>query len=131
MNFDWKTYAFADYSPTDVVKLVPGKTYVSVSTSNIIYPNARWLVTFHNIYLIDPQTPNDYITVTIKSSTAAGFEEIINGFGAMVFTAKDRAFYDYNLLEVEKYTTNYNNKLLPPDVTAHIASFLISTEATS
>lgn len=131
MNFDWKTYAFADYSPTDVVKLVPGKTYVSVSTSNIIYPNSRWLVTFHNIYSIDTGTPNDYILVTLKSSTASGFDEINEELGSLMFNAKDRAFYDYNLLEVEKYTTNYNNNLLPPDVTAHIASFLISAEATS
>jgi hypothetical protein len=131
MNFDWKTYAFADYSPTTVDKLVPGKMYVSVSTSNIIYPNARWLLTFHNTYLIDPQTPNDYMTVTIKSSTAAGFDDIIDELGSLVFNSKNRAFYDYNLLDVEKYTTNYNNKLLPPDVTAHIASFLISTEVTS
>jgi hypothetical protein len=131
MNFDWKTYAFADYSPTDVVKLVPGKTYVSVSTSNIIYPNARWVVTFHNIILIDAGSPNDCIIVTIKSSTASGFDETKEELGPLAFNTKDRAFYDYNLLDVEKYTTNYNKTLLPPDVTSHIASFLISTEATS
>jgi hypothetical protein len=131
MNFDWKTYAFADYSPTAVNKLVPGKTYVSLSTSNIIYPNSRWLLTFHNTYLIDAGAPNDYIIVTIKSSTAAGFDDIIDELGPLAVNTKDRAFYDYNLLDVEKYTTNYINKLLPPDVTAHIASFLISTEATS
>jgi hypothetical protein len=42
----------------------------------------------------------------------------------MVLTTKARAFYDYNLLEVEKYKTNYNKKLLPPDVDAVIVSFL-------
>jgi len=131
MNFDWKTYAFKDYIPTDVDKLVPGKTYVSVSTSNIIYPNSRWVVTFHNIILVDAGAPNACIIVTIKSSTASGFDETKEVLGPLAFNAKDRVFYDYNLLDVEKYTTNYNNKLLPPDVTAHIASFLISAEATS
>ena len=64
------------------------------------------------------------VNVTINSSTAEGFVGIIDHFTRMVLTTKDRVFYDYNLLEVEKYTTNYNKKLLPPDVNAIVASFL-------
>lgn len=124
MNFDWKTYAFADYVPTQIDKLVPNKTYVALSTSDTIYPNARWLVTFHEIILIDSDTPLEYINVTVNSSTADGFVGIIDYLTRMVLTTKDHVFYDYNLLEVEKYTTNYNKKLLPPDVNEIVASFL-------
>lgn len=124
MNFDWKTYAFADYVPTQIDKLVPNKTYVALSTSDTIYPNGRWLVTFHEIILIDSDTPLEYINVTVNSSTADGFVGIIDHFTRMVLTTKDRVFYDYNLLEVEKYTTNYNKKLLPTDVNEIVASFL-------
>ena len=124
MNFDWKTYAFADYVPTQIDKLVPDKTYVALSTSDTIYPNARWLVTFHEIILIDSDTPLEYISVTVNSSTADGFVGIIDYLTKMVLTTKDRVFYDCNLLEVEKYTTNYNKKLLTPDVNEIVASFL-------
>ena len=124
MNFDWKTYTFVDYVPMQIDKLVPDKTYVALSTSDTIYPNARWLVTFHEIILIDSDTPLEYINVTVNSSTADGFVGIIDNFTRMVLTTKDRMFYDYNLLEVEKYTTNYNKKLLPPDMNALIVSFL-------
>jgi hypothetical protein len=124
MSFDWKTYTFADYVPTQIDKLVPNKTYVALSTSDTIYPNGRWLVMFHELTLIDSDAPLEYINVTINSSTAEGFVGIIDNLTTMALTTKDRAFYDYNLLEVEKYTTNYNKKLLPPDVNAVIVSFL-------
>jgi len=120
MSFEWSKFNFRDYVPMRVTELIPETDYVAISTSDKIYPNHKWLIRFHYIRIIDPNSPSEYLQVTMRDSTENKFKKLNNH--NMVFCSNDRDFYNANIIKTEQYLHN-NSTTLPPDIIFHISGF--------
>jgi hypothetical protein len=123
MAFTWQTFDFSEYPPVRVENFVPGNSYIVLSTSDAIYPNRRWVVTFDSFATIDPNKPLGYINATIVNSTDTDFITILNSNNPnMVFTTDNRAFYNESVLHVENYL-KLRNRIFPVDIVQTIAEY--------
>jgi hypothetical protein len=123
MECNWQTFNFSEYCPVKIYNFLSGNSYVALSTSDTIYSNGRWVVTFDSFATIDPNKPASYINATITNSTESDFITILNSHNPnMVFTTDDRIFYNENILRVEEYL-KLHNKAFPADIIQVIAEY--------
>jgi hypothetical protein len=123
MSVNWQTFDFSEFLPVKIDNLVPGNSYIVLSTSQDIYPNGRWVITVHSYAAIDSYNPFGYVDVTITNSTETDFITILNSHNPnMVFTTNDRAFYNKRIVCIENYLKSYN-KLFPVELIEELASY--------
>lgn len=117
----WETFDFSEYSPTHVDKLIPGNRYVSVSTSNMLFRDTRWIISAD--YIVNSEdSVNKYIIGTIFCTVHNGNIPEYDVTRQTVFSDKDRTFYEYNIILVEEYT-RIINKQFPSELVRHIAEY--------
>ena len=58
----WETFDFSEYVPTHVDKLIPGNKYVSLSTSDTLFRDTRWIISAD--YIVNSE---DYVFKYITS----------------------------------------------------------------
>jgi hypothetical protein len=123
MSVNWQTFNFSEFLPVKIDNLVPGNSYIVLSTSQDIYPNGRWVITVQSYAAIDPYNPFGYADVTITNSTEPDFITILNSHNPnMVFTTNDRAFYNEGIVRIDNYLKSYN-KLFPVELIEELASY--------
>jgi hypothetical protein len=118
----WETFDFSEYVPTHVDKLIPGNKYVSLSTSDTLFRDTRWIISAD--YIVNSEdSVYKYIIGTIFCMVNNGiipdYDDVTHN---TVFCNKDRVFYEYNILLVEEYARAIN-KQFPSELVRYMAEY--------